>query len=423
IILAAISPRVGGTDTISWTHRHLLYFLLTRKKVNLGDYFFERICEAIFASKSQRKTTIVYPRLLSDLLYQGHVVQNLKKFHPELVQKRFYPEILNASFLTKMRLISSKPVAPPQEFSVRLEDRLYVDGYPVISEADAEHVIQDYLEVLRGEGYTVDRSMVPKAPANMYNPSRKQKRKAEPQADQPKPDLLAQKKVKVEQSFAEQRTKKKHEETATKAAEGASKEPIIVEVDSSSEETESEDETESDEETLAARLRRRPVPVPKGKGKSSKYVFNETEIGIGYTKPLRTVPPEPTNIPTSDNPLSELEKHLSPDPLNNQTFTQKFSSLPKPKSPLPQTQQETPIISPSEPEPYIPNPEQASTTKQPSPFTHAEQSSPQKSPEHSNPAPTAEPTSATIPDPQPSADYASPERIHTCTPRPSEAEV
>ncbi|MCH80445.1 hypothetical protein A2U01_0001213 [Trifolium medium] len=424
IILAAISPRVGGTDTISWTHRHLLYFLLTRKRVNLGDYFFERICEAIFASKTQRKTTIVYPRLLSDLLYQGHVVQNLKKFHPELVQKKFYPEILNASFLSKMKLIASKPVAPPQEFSVRLEDRLYVEGYPVISEADAEHVIQDYLEVLRGEGFTVDRSMIPPAPTNQYNPSRRQKRKAEPQADQPKPDLLAQKKVKVEQSIAEQRTKEKHEETANKAAEGASKEPIVVEVDSSSEsESESEDETESDEETLAERLRRRPVPIPKGKGKSSKYVFNATEIGIGYTKPLRTVLPT-SDIPTSVNPLSELEKHLSPDPLNNQTFTQKPSSPPKPKSPQPQPQKETPIISPSEPTSHTPNPEQASTTKQPSPIQSTEPSSPQhKSPEPSNPEPTAEPFSETIPEPQPSAEYASPERIHTCAPKPSEAEV
>ncbi|PNX63602.1 hypothetical protein L195_g061712, partial [Trifolium pratense] len=119
-----------------------------------------------------------YPRLLSDLLYQGHVIQNLQKFHPELVQKKFYPEILNASFLSKMRLIASKPVAPPKEFSVRLENRLYVEGYPVISEADAEHVIQDYLEVLRKEGFVVDRSMVPPAPVNMYNPKRKPKRKA-----------------------------------------------------------------------------------------------------------------------------------------------------------------------------------------------------------------------------------------------------
>ncbi|CAJ2666665.1 unnamed protein product [Trifolium pratense] len=421
IILAAISPRVGGTDTISWTHRHLLYFLLTGKKVNLGDYFFERICEAIFASKSQRKTTIVYPRLLSDLLYQGHVVQNLKKFHPELVEKKFSPEILHASFLTKMRLISTKLVPPPQELSARLEDRLYVDGYPIISEADAEHIIQDYLEVLRKEGFIVDRSMIPPAPANLYNPSRRQKRKAEPQADQPKPDLLAQKRIKVEQADAEKRTKKKHEEVANKAAEESSKEPTVVEVDSSSEESESEDETESDEETLAERLRRRPVPVPKGKGKSSKYIFNETEIGIGYTKPLRTILPEPTIIPTSDNSLSELEKHLSPDPLNNQTFTHKSSSPPKPNSPQPQSQKETSTIPSSEPITHIPISEPTSPTKQPSPHK-----SPEPSPEHIYPESTSDISSSEStpePQPNPSAEHASPERIHTCAPKPSEAEV
>ncbi|PNX85097.1 hypothetical protein L195_g041163 [Trifolium pratense] len=143
IILSSISSRVGGTDTISWTHRHLIYFLLTEKKVNLGDYFFERICEAIFLSKSQRKTTIVYPRLLSDLLFQGHIIENLKKFFPELVTCKITPEVLTASFLTKMHLINTKVVQPAQEFAVRLEDRLYVDGYPLISELDAEEVIQD----------------------------------------------------------------------------------------------------------------------------------------------------------------------------------------------------------------------------------------------------------------------------------------
>ncbi|PNX69126.1 hypothetical protein L195_g064293, partial [Trifolium pratense] len=71
---------------------------------------------------------------------------------------------------------------------------------------------------LRKEGFVVDRSMVPPAPANLYNPTRRPKRKAVAQADQPKPDLLAQKRIKVEQADAEKRTKKKHEETATKAA-------------------------------------------------------------------------------------------------------------------------------------------------------------------------------------------------------------
>ncbi|CAJ2640633.1 unnamed protein product [Trifolium pratense] len=429
IILSTISPRVGGTDTISWPHRHLIYFLLTERKVNLGKYFFERICEAIFQSKSQRRTTIVYPRLLSDLLFQGHIVQNLKKFYPELMAQKLSPEVLNASFLTKMHLINTKLVQPKQEFRVSLEDRLYVDGYPVISEADAEHIIQDYLEVLRQEGFVVDRSMVPPAPVNMYNPKRKPKRKAEAQDDLPKPDLLAQKKVKVEQSMAEQRTKKKHEESATKAAEGASKEPVVVEVDSSSEESTSEDETESDEETLAERLRKRPAPTPKGKGKSTKYIFNEAEIGIGYTKPLRTILPEPPIIPTSDNPLSELEKHLSPDPLNNQPLshgTHKSSSSPKPKSPLPQPQQLSHDIPPSEPQPDIPNAEPTSPIKQPSPKPTPEHKSPEPSHEHIYPESTSDISSSEPspePHPNPSAEQASPERIHTCSPKPTEAEV
>ncbi|CAJ2661641.1 unnamed protein product [Trifolium pratense] len=431
IILAAISPRVGGTDTISWTHRHLIYFLLKGTKVNLGEYFFERICEAIFSSKSQRKTAIAYPRLLSDLLYQGHVVQNLKKFHPELVEKKFTPEILNASFLTKMRIISSKLVQPPQEFTASLEDRLYVDGYPVISEMDAEHIIQDYLEVLRKEGYTIDRSMVPPAPVNMYNPKRKPKRKAE----QGKPDLLAQKKVKVEEAIAEQRTKRKHEAMSGKAAVTSSKKPIVVDdeeesEDSDSSESQSDSETESDEETLSTRMHQKHVP--DSKGKSPQYIFNEAEIGIGFTKPLRTILP---NISTSDNPLSKLEKHLSPDPLNNQPLTHethKSSSPPKPKSPLPQPQpqKESPDIPSSEPQPDNPTSEQASPTKQPSPHK-----SPEPTPEHKSPEPSYEhiypestsdissSESTPEPNPNPSAEHASPAHIHTCAPEPSEAEV
>ncbi|PNX99121.1 hypothetical protein L195_g022384 [Trifolium pratense] len=426
IILAAICPRLGGTDTISWTHRHLLYFLLTRKKVNLGDYFFERICEAINASKSKRHTTIVYPRLLSDLLHQGHVVANLKKFHPKLVKTKFYPEILKPTFLSKMNLIDSKPIAPPQQLSVQLEDRFFVEGYPVISEADAEHVIQDYLEFLRGEGLTVDRSMVPPAPRNMYNPSRKLKRKAEVVDEQAKPDLLAQKKIKVEQSVAEQRTKRKHEESSSQAPDQASKKPVVVEVSSSSDsEDDSETATDSDEEVLAARLKKKPVPISKDKGKSTKFVFNEKEIGLGFTQPLNTVLPS-SEPPSSDNPLSELEKHLSPDPLNNQTFTPKPSSPskptspPKPKSPQPEPQPELPLITHSEPisstpDPIHSEPIQTSPIKQQTPPHISDPASP----ELSDPEPLEHP----IPEPQPTPEYASPERIHTCAPKPSEVEI
>ncbi|CAJ2661767.1 unnamed protein product [Trifolium pratense] len=144
-------------------------------------------------NKSQRRTTIVHPRLLSDLLFQGGIIKNLQKFYPELVANKVLPDVLSASFLTKMHLINSKVVQPSQEFEVRLEDRLYVDGYPVISELDCEE--------------------------------RKSKRKAETQEEQVKLDLLTQKKIKVEQAVVEQRTKKKHEAPAEKVAEESSRAP------------------------------------------------------------------------------------------------------------------------------------------------------------------------------------------------------
>ncbi|XP_045791768.1 uncharacterized protein LOC123886495 [Trifolium pratense] len=154
-------------------------------------------------------------RYKNDLLALICTDLKLKGKVKELVEKKFTPEILNASFLTKMRIISSKLVQPPQEFTASLEDRLYVDGYPVISEMDAEHIIQDYLEVLRKEGYTVDRSM---------------------------------KKVKVEEAIAEQRTKRKHEALSGKAAATSSKKPIVVDDEEESEDSDSS-ESQSDSET------------------------------------------------------------------------------------------------------------------------------------------------------------------------------
>ncbi|XP_045791776.1 uncharacterized protein LOC123886505 [Trifolium pratense] len=141
IIISSICPRLGGTDTISWTHRHLIYFLLTQKKVNLGDYLFERVCEAIFLSKSQRRTSLVHPRLLSELLFQCKIVKMVKKHHSELVDNVITLEVLTANFLTKMHIIITKVVQPQQDFHVRTGDPFYVDGYPIISELDCEEVI------------------------------------------------------------------------------------------------------------------------------------------------------------------------------------------------------------------------------------------------------------------------------------------
>ncbi|PNX67572.1 hypothetical protein L195_g055700, partial [Trifolium pratense] len=122
----------------------------------------------------------------------------------------------------------------------------------------------------------------------------------------------------------------------------------------------------------------------------------------------------------SDDPLNELEKHLSPDTLNNHPFsheTTKPKSLTKPKSPAkpksPQTHPQQESSKPtSDPQP----------DKTPEPINSpTKQTSPTKSPE-----PTFEPTNSepiSEPNPTPSVEHVSPERVHTCAPCPSEVDV
>ncbi|MCH93055.1 hypothetical protein A2U01_0014002 [Trifolium medium] len=82
VLINNIILRGGGTDTISWEHQHLLYFLNSKKKVNLVDLLFEYLCHAIRESNFRHVTTLVYPGLLSDLFYQTKLVKVLKKIYP-----------------------------------------------------------------------------------------------------------------------------------------------------------------------------------------------------------------------------------------------------------------------------------------------------------------------------------------------------
>ncbi|MCI06047.1 hypothetical protein A2U01_0027102, partial [Trifolium medium] len=83
ILISNLIPRSGGTDTISWEHLHLLYFLKSGKKINLVDLLFEYLYQAVRDSNIKNITTLVYPRLLSELFFQTKLVKVLKKAYPE----------------------------------------------------------------------------------------------------------------------------------------------------------------------------------------------------------------------------------------------------------------------------------------------------------------------------------------------------
>ncbi|PNX58294.1 hypothetical protein L195_g050837, partial [Trifolium pratense] len=181
-----------------------------------------------------------------------------------------------------MHIINTKVVQPQQDFLVCTGDPFFIDGYPIVSELDCEEVIQNYLKQLRKEGHQVTREMVPKEPtASVYTMrKRKSKRKAETQEEQVKPDLLTQKKIKMEQA-AELRTKHKHEAPAERVVEESSRAPkrkMQLDDDADSE------GTDSDEQTLASRLQQKQAPAPKGK---ALKISSETDKELGYSKPLR----------------------------------------------------------------------------------------------------------------------------------------
>jgi hypothetical protein len=64
VFLASIITREGGKDTISWPHRHFLWFMHRRVKINLAELLFDHLCFCINDSLHKAKVTIHHPRLI-----------------------------------------------------------------------------------------------------------------------------------------------------------------------------------------------------------------------------------------------------------------------------------------------------------------------------------------------------------------------
>ncbi|MCI74694.1 hypothetical protein A2U01_0095958, partial [Trifolium medium] len=76
--------------------------------------------------------------------FQTKLVKVLKKAYPELVEEERTRKI-DASVLTRMGL-KDKVVKPLNPLQAKYEDHLFCNGFPVISEADDEEVILNFLE-------------------------------------------------------------------------------------------------------------------------------------------------------------------------------------------------------------------------------------------------------------------------------------
>jgi hypothetical protein len=74
VFLASIITREGGKDSIYVPHKHFLWFMLKKVKINLAKLLFDHLCTCINESHNKAKAIIHHPRLISELIRQTKLI-------------------------------------------------------------------------------------------------------------------------------------------------------------------------------------------------------------------------------------------------------------------------------------------------------------------------------------------------------------
>ncbi|GAU46390.1 hypothetical protein TSUD_375700 [Trifolium subterraneum] len=192
ILINCLIPIYGGKDTVSYPHRHLLFFLKTGVQVNFVDLIFSTLCNEItrgITSDNLVKINIVYPRLLSALFERTGLIELIKPFYPTLGASEDI-EVFDAHSLKKMKFISTIAPTPPSE-SEAIRAQLYCGDLPIISKVDDLEVIKNFLQqVYQDTNIFIPLSVVPDAPQMKNVPKRKRststKKQSKPTIKKPK---------------------------------------------------------------------------------------------------------------------------------------------------------------------------------------------------------------------------------------------
>ncbi|KAK2456377.1 hypothetical protein QL285_003749 [Trifolium repens] len=163
VFLATIVTREGGLDTIYIPHKHFIWFLYKKVKVNLAKILFDHMCLTITASRTKVPSNIHHPRLISELIRQTKLTDILsakEKLRVFQTAKYDATVLVNMKRKTKNEIISVK--SPLQQV---YEQYFWCDGFPTISEHDNEDVIKNFIEIVRRDtGVRVPRKMVVSVP-------------------------------------------------------------------------------------------------------------------------------------------------------------------------------------------------------------------------------------------------------------------
>ncbi|KAK2410595.1 hypothetical protein QL285_045952 [Trifolium repens] len=313
VFLASIITREGGYDTISLPHRHFIWFLYKKVKINLAKLLFDHLCFTISKSRSKSPSMIHHPRLISEIIRQTKLIQIIstkEKLRVFNTAKYDASVLVNMHLKTKEELKSAK--SPLEQV---YEKYFWCDGFPTISEFDNDEVIKNFLELVRlDSGVSVPRSMVVgvpnwdifKGPKQITRSKRK-----------PKP---------IEQDIVEEEQSEERvdgaERITTEETEEVSKEQVakIAQRKAAQKERRTKKRqdrpADAEEEQPVSATKRKKSVVSKQKaadsGKHSMPNIDSTASAhpstqsppIDYTQPIRMIQPSPKSS-SSEETLSD----------------------------------------------------------------------------------------------------------------------
>jgi hypothetical protein len=235
ILTSSVVPRVDGLDQISWDLKHLLLFLVQGVQLDLPAYLFHFLCGYIKNTQEKQTALVAFPRLLSELFYQGGLVEHLKELGEHHVVHEIISKFFNAEVLVNMQRIKKSELLYPQQPLLKKEvGRPFNPDIPQVYKNEPLEVIVEYLRMLRNDGQNVTMADVQSEPEDEYSKKRNRTSKKQCVAQEEKPEPAQKKKkklrkIKVEAS--EESTKQKHDQLP-KEPKIAGVTPLVIQEDS-----------------------------------------------------------------------------------------------------------------------------------------------------------------------------------------------
>jgi hypothetical protein len=159
--------RGGGSDQPNLDPKLVLYFLVAFQKINLPRYLMHHLCWAIKEGINKNRKQVPYGRLLSEIFYQGKLLEILGRFKPvsdSCFKITTSEKIINSRTLFYMNIIKEVSLDEKGLEKSTAETELMVD-FPSISKDNNPEVLAGCIVAhARESNVNIEDENVPDAP-------------------------------------------------------------------------------------------------------------------------------------------------------------------------------------------------------------------------------------------------------------------